>query len=99
MSANTFREVCKRLVKFSILSSHFAVIGEGDDDAEMSYDNSRATHDEDEAQRWAPRHKTPNNKKQNVYELSKRFLAVFLLLLQNLDYPDKSDDRYLTHIF
>lgn len=31
--------------------------------------------------------------------LSHKDFAVFLSVLQNLDYPDKSDDRYLTQIF
>ena len=46
------------LVEFSILSSHFAVIVEGDDDAEMSYDGSRAT-----TWRTAPGDEHPDTKR------------------------------------
>lgn len=59
VSKTPFREVyVNTLVEFSILSSHFAVIAEGDDDAEMSYDGSRAT-----TWRKAPSSEHPDTKR------------------------------------
>ena len=59
VSKTPFREVyVNTLVEFSILSSHFAVIAEGDDDAEMSYDGSRAT-----TWRTAPSGEHPDTKR------------------------------------
>ena len=59
VSKTPFRVVhLNTLVEFSILSSHFAVTVEGDDDAEMSYDGSRAT-----TWRTAPRGEHPNTKR------------------------------------
>ena len=69
------------LVEFSILSSHRAVIVEGDDDAEMSYNGGRTT-----TWRTAPGGEHPDTKRSfsereiNVYGVKpQRFCGIFVI--------------------